>query len=532
MRFLSACITFILASVLAAVIFGFLFAGLSPVLAWSALSIGFIGGTVAWRSTTSVSYQDPTAWDYTALGVFTLVSLRAFLWLIYQDGNDWKVLSPNNLGDISKHIQIIRYLAVGANFWPENPFYAGEPLCYYIGTDVFNSLLTLTGVPVERGLVWIGLLGAGLTGWSLWKWGRSFALAGLLFNGGFAGFAIFSTFEFADFQSDLAWKNLFLAIFVTQRAFLYALPAGLLLLFDWRERYFGGTPCLPRWLGLLLYSTLPIFAAHAFLALSIVLLSLFIFQSSARKSLLQFVGLAFLPASLCMWLVTGGFSLDSGIRFLPGWMQGEAGLWFWILNFGISLPLLCVLAWRIVVDPDRTARSFAAAGLALFAICTVVAFAPWPWDNTKIMIWGWIICLPFLWEKVLAPCRVEIRWIVIISLFFSGAVSLVGGLDARHGYRLIGRNELDQARAALAVVPALDPIATTTEYNNPAVLLGRPVICGYEGMLWAHGLDYRSRWILHEKVLAREPGWPEIARKIGAKWLYLPPSRAVSSEKP
>jgi hypothetical protein len=141
--------------------------------------------------------------------VFTIVSLRAFLWLIYSVGDQWRVLSPYNLGDISLHIQFIRYLAGGVDFWPASPILTGVPLSYPLGADLWNSLLFLSGVPVERGLIWTGLAGAALTGWALWRWGGAFGMAAFLFNGGLAGFAIVLTGHLQDFQSDLAWKNFF-----------------------------------------------------------------------------------------------------------------------------------------------------------------------------------------------------------------------------------------------------------------------------------------------------------------------------------
>ena len=43
--------------------------------------------------------------------IFALVSLRAFLWLVFVEGDTIKVLSPNNLGDLALHLTYIRYLA-------------------------------------------------------------------------------------------------------------------------------------------------------------------------------------------------------------------------------------------------------------------------------------------------------------------------------------------------------------------------------------------------------------------------------------
>ena len=187
------------------------------------------------------------------------------------------VLSPNNLGDLSLHLNLIRYLSTGVSFWPESSILSDAPLSYPLGADLFNSLLEVCGVETIRGLVWTGLAGAALTGYALWLWGGAFGIAALLFNGGLAGFAVLRTLQIEDFQREIVWKNLFLSMFVTQRGLLFALPAGLFLLNVWRERYFRGTNrSVPFWLQVLLYASMPLFNVHAFLFLSFVLVAIFV----------------------------------------------------------------------------------------------------------------------------------------------------------------------------------------------------------------------------------------------------------------
>ena len=65
----------------------------------------------------------------------------------------------------------------------------------------------------------------------------------------------------------------------------------------------------------------------------------------------------------------------------------------------------------------------------------------------------------------------------------------------------------------------LDRIAVDPRFNHPAILLGRPVVCGYEGHLWSHGLDYRKTRAKLRNVMAAGPGWISDARDIGAKWI-------------
>ena len=514
-------------AVVCGVILGFLLGGLTQSTAWISLASGMVIGAMAFASTSKRKTPSLTPWDWLMFAVFAIASLRAFLWLIYRVGDEVRILSPYNLGDISLHIQFIRYLASGVSFWPESPILSGTPMVYPLGADLWNSLLLLIGVPLEQGLIWAGLAGAMVTAWALWRWGGAFAIAALLFNGGLAGFAIFQTGQISDFQSEMAWKNIFLTMFVTQRGLLYALPCGLLLLQAWREDFFGEGSKIPQSVQFLLYASLPLFNAHAFLFLSLTLASIFIFQPSSRRQLIVFVALALIPASIAAYFVTGYFSASSGLRWLPGWMQGSHGAIFWIANFGITLPLVVVLAWKGIIQGNASSRSFCIPALGVGVLCGFIAFAPWEWDNTKLMLWSWIACAPFLWELVLKPLPRLLSSGLCVILFFSGAVSLIGGLDGRHGYELSTRLELATARIALNDVPPGTRIAIDPQFNHPAILLGYPVVCGYEGHLWSHGLKYRDTWDKLALVLKQQPDWRQTAQEIGAKWVYLKGQKTI-----
>jgi len=550
MRLPVAILVFVAASVTAAVALAFPLGGLSPALAWTAFAIGAAAAVAAWRGTPSQKSPAPTAWDILLLCVFALASLRAFLWLIYPVGDEWRVLSPNNLGDLSKHIHFIRYLANGVEFWPESPFFPSVPLSYYLGTDLFNALLLCVGIPLEKGLVWVGLCGAALSAWALWRWGGAFAIAALLFNGGLAGLLIFRGGQLGDFQSELGWKNFFLSMFVTQRALLFAIPASFLLLSSWRGSFFRSEMKIPRWVAYLLYATMPIFSIHAFAFLSLVLAAIFVVLPVARRPLFLFVAAAFPVASALVYFVTGGFSQEAAAHWHPGWMQAGPDwiewlnktlqpapplpppfpeLLFWVINFGVSLPLLGILAWQTARKRSLELLSFAAPSLLLFAASCFFRFAPWEWDNTKFFIWAWLCCAPYLWSTI-SCWPLAVRLATCTALFFSGTLSLMGGLDGRHGYRLVNRSELAQAEAILSQVPFEDRIATEPTFDNPAVLLGRPVVCGYEGMLWAHGLDYRSTFECLNDVLAGRDLGMKKARLINAKWILRDKDELIKVE--
>ena len=555
MKWLSAALAFAFASVIAATLLAFLFSGLKVSVAWLAFACGIVAASAAWRATESPARARLGCGDWLVLAFFALCSLRAFLWLIYARDDEICVLSPNNLGDLSLHLNLIRYMASGVPFWPDSSILSRAPLSYPLGADLFTSLLELCGVTTARGLIWTGLAGAGLTGCALWFWGGPFGIAAFLFNGGLAGFAVLRTLQIEDFQREMVWKNLFLSMFVTQRGLLFALPAGLLLLHTWRERYFRtGHRVIPAWLQLLLYASMPLFNIHAFLFLSIVLLSLFItcragtaepFPHRAEghgvstaaapagisvpspgnpgSEILVFVAWAVIPATFWIFAVTGFFSASSGFRWFPSWMAGETGwsAWTWAGNFGLVLPLSLALAISLVFDRDPEARCFVWTAAAIFVACCLVVVAPWEWDNMKVILWSWLVAAPYLWTRMIVPLRVPARVCVCGLLFFSGGVSLIGGLDGRHGYAIARRSELAAWQHAIADIPPEDRFACVSDYNHPLILLGRKVACGYEGHLWSHGLNYRAKLDLLNRSLSGEVDWRTSAEPLDTAWLGL-----------
>ncbi len=527
MNFVAAALFAISTAVLTAIALAFGRGGLNPSVAGIALGAGGIVAAFSiWQQReTRPPHRPITGTEWVVIVMFILFALRAFGWLVFADGDSIKVLSPNNLGDLSLHLTYIRYLANGAPFWPENPIFAGGSLTYPIGMDLFNSLLSLLGVNDLRGLIWLGLAGSALTGIALWRWGGAFTLAGFLFNGGIAGLAIFRDGHFADFQSELAWKSIPLALFVTQRGLLFALPAGLLLLCSWRARLFSADPDawrLPRWGEVLLYASLPIFHFHTFLFLSIVLAVWFVAKPDARRHLVFVVGAAFIPASFLVLLVTGFFKGASILGWKPGWMQDDENFFvFWFLNFGV-LPLFVAALSRKMRSRDERLwpGSLVFTGVGVFLLCCFVKFAPWEWDNTKLMLWSYLAVLPYLWSHVIAPLPWLLRALSCVGLFFSGFVSLVGGIDGSHtGHEIATRSQLDDVAAAVRGIPITERFIGYATYNHPLLLNGRPMALGYPGHAWSHGLDWRPTSSKVDAVLRGRPDWRELCAELGVRYL-------------
>src|SRR6266516_1529501 len=352
MKWLSAVLTFVNLSVVCGLLLGMAGRGLNLLSASLALVCGAAFAVAAYLGTSDTAVPDkaanhpaverkaqnaselestPTAatwsaliryrhvWFWAMAVCFAVFAVRSFCWLLYIDGSDLRIQSPNNLGDLSLHVTLIRNFANGAPIWPDNPIYVFSKVRYPAGIDLFNALLYLVHIDLITGFMWVGLVASLATFYAFFRWGGTFGVAGFLFNGGIAGFQFFTTLKFLDYQggNKIAWKSIPLSMFVTQRGWLYAIPAALLLLWHWRQKFFSGTPAaaaevaavasaeaddpgqstavdargyrkgpLPFWVELSLYASMPLFHLHTFLALTIVLLFALLFE---RPSELGFI---------------------------------------------------------------------------------------------------------------------------------------------------------------------------------------------------------------------------------------------------
>jgi hypothetical protein len=590
MKWLSGGLTFVNFATVCALLFGMVAGGLGKTSALFSLCLGCAAAVLAYAGTSDARLAQTTVtkepkrsrqhqkkltsaedsprsykkiWLWLIGLCFAIFAVRSFCWLLYIDGDQLRIQSPNNLGDIALHITYIRNFANGVALWPENPIYVSGAIRYPVGIDLFNALLVLAGIELRHGLIWVGLLASLATFYAFWRWAGSFGIAAFLFNGGVAGFQILHTWKWSDYQGvpSIAWKSIPLAMFVTQRGLLYAIPAGLLLLYHWRAKFFpahqgaalskapssknvGGLkttdapsrrPPLPFWVECSLYASMPLFHVHTFMALSIALGFWFLIGKSAmRKQLLLLGGCAIIPATFFVWLVSNHFQASSVFAWQPGWVQtidefAKPFFEFWWANFGVWLPLIlffCALCiWRAWQSGVRSIfrlpvnLAFLIPAAAIFTLTCLIKFAPWEWDNTKVMIWAYFMILPFLWKDLIARWPQEVRVGLYVALFGSGFVSLMGGLAAP-GYDLASRGEIDGVAIAVRNLPMEARFAAFPTYNHPLLLNGRKVVLGYPGHLWTQGFDFGKTNDELTSLMNGAVNWREIAHRLRVRYLF------------
>jgi hypothetical protein len=526
-----------------ATVFGVLFSyspwELTPRTSFVALFVGLlVSAAVLWRRGEAKPLKIGSWASMTAIAVsvlFLAFAVREFSQVIFVQNDSVRVLSRNNLGDICLHLTHINYLGASPRYWPDNPIFAFDKLRYPIGLNLFNAELAQIGIGPQLGIVLVALFGSLLTLRALLLFNGAFGVAGFLFNGGLAGFLFFQSFALKDYQQELAWKSIPLAMFITQRGLLYAVPAGLILLYHWRTTLFERrlNRGLPLWVEWLLYSTMPLFHLHTFLFLSFLLLWWFLFgDPNWRSHLLRLVLLSLAPASFWIYCITG-FSKTGAVAWKPGWMADANGTswWFWLQNFGLFLPAciafaiyLCFPAKPLMRDAKQMLRLFFFPSAIVFLACCFVKFAPWEWDNTKLFFWAYLVMLFCLWEGVLKKWPWLARIPIFIGFFFSGFISLIGGsLADPQGFEIGRASEWRQVSDATHSFPPEAVFAIYPTYNHPLLVNGHRVVMGFPGHLWSHGLDYRPVEVKLQSLMQSDTNWQITAKELGVSYLFWGP---------
>jgi hypothetical protein len=564
MKPLSAGLTLINVATVTGLILGITGGGLNRTHALIALIVGLAASILAWSQTrwfskgiekTSAQARsgEKTApvshsggnrrfWFWVISLLFALTAVRSFCWLIYLDGPSLVMQSPFNAGDLSLHITYIRYFAHGVPLWPENPILSGTLMRYPAGIDLFNALLVLLRCPLFPSLIYMGLIGSAATFYTLYRWGGTFTVAGFLLNGGLFGLKFFQTFHLANYQADhVAWKSIPLTLLVPQRGFLYAFPVGLLLLLHWRRKLFPAEEerlhnLIPFWVEWSLYASMPLFHIHTFMALSFILGVWLVVCPSARRHVGLLFAAAFLPAAGLTWLITGHFGASSILDWAPGWVQANSNfdfpfVKFWLLNFGLTLPALIALVLlvgkkatghRPLSQPVSTeVFAFVLPAALLFIAAVFIKVAPQGWDNIKLMVWSYLICLPFLWRDLISELQRPLQYVVCFLLFVSGFISLVGGLmDGSPGIRLADRAEIEAVGKATRKLPISACFASFPHYDHPLLLNGRRVALGFPYHAWSQGFDLDQVEQELKSLMLGNPNWRELAHKLHAGYLF------------
>lgn len=565
-RTLSAALFFVAHSVSAtatAFVLSWIFGGLSPAIA--AVSLGFsflraarfvraMRNSLEWRAPESLQ-----GWSIAEMliAIFVLfASFKHFGWLLANmPGGSITTLSSTNYGDLPLHLNYIRAIASGIDFPPLNPIFALEPLRYPFGPDLYNALWECLGVQTSGHLFLTGVAATFASLVLLRELGGAWAMAAFFLAGGSV---------VADVPAAVDWKSFFLAIWITQRGMLWAIPMGATILLYLRPHLANDTR-LPRkavsGLGRM-WGAFPLFHAHSFVVVSLLLFFLTWRDfgiSRTRDFLRRFfaenraLAWAFLPATFLIHHTSAGFSKASVIHWRAMWLVpensgfNETSLWIW-KNFGLALCTLVAMASIITLikkfwlndelkqRPTRSSHDEVIIFIAFFVVFFFVMLAPWEWDNIKVLVWPWLLIFALIGRSLrrIEILRPSVLWslltfIGIGTAFSPGVVAIAESWLHPHerSTTLWTIEQIAYAEAALMRVPKKAVFAAVPTPVHVLAYFGRVRAVGYPGHLWSHAIAYHDAENALEFLMNGTEGWVEAAKKLKVTHIYWGPEERM-----
>jgi hypothetical protein len=416
----------------------------------------------------------------------------------------------------------------------------------------------------------------------------------LFFSGGLGFFAFFTDFgaqskSLIDFLwhvpldytigDKFRWGNSMVVMFMTQRSLLLGMPLTLLVLGAlWRifheetssrEDPSEGTGFVSSTTSIfivgLLAGLLPLIHLHSLAVLFVTGVFLFALQPGKWKLWAAFAGgVAVIAVPELLWSIAGSASETS--KFV-GWHFGwnkkddESFLWFWLVNTGIFIPVLAAGIYLVsrsagpvdasahrdkhdvhkgkhtvktppAIDPTHLLLFYLPFAF-LFVVSNIAKFAPWEWDNIKILIYWFVgsipfaaYCLSWLWRRAAALKAFAVLCLVVLTL--SGAIDVWRTVSGQINYKVFDRDavliaeKLKQSTAPNAL------FLNAPTYNTAVVLTGRRSLMRYIGHLSSHGIDYAERERDLKQMYLGGPDAAGLMEKYGIDYVLISPEERTS----
>lgn len=460
-------------------------------------------------------------------GIFILSAVISPKLLIEKPDGSLHTGIINAFGDVAWHTANITLFAAEQSVPPENPIFAGNPLVYPFMVNYLSALLIVGGASLVASVTWpavwlipvlVTLLYCFVRVYTGSKRAGVIALLLFLFGGATFGFLRLPTdFKAADTtiinflthlpdrdysgvgtDSVFHFLNPVMTLLLPQRPFLMgmSLAFAILLLLHPREK----KPNKEYLVAGVLAGVLPLFHGHTILALIPPIIVLFLLRPNIRSWLL-FAAPALAIGLPQMTIYSFGEHTEGAFfRFDPGWMAGEVNrFWYWFQNTGFLIPAV-VLGIFLPSAPAKL-KGIAGAGMVLFIAANIWLFAPWAWDNFKLIVYFFIFSLPLVaW---LADQMLQRSKTVILSVcvwLFLATHMLSAGLDiwklALPTATVWGEWDARTVAAAKMIERTTnqgDTILTAPIHNSAVALAGRPMYLGFAAHVWSHGYEPWTR---------------------------------------
>jgi hypothetical protein len=458
----------------------------------------------------------------------------------------------NNVGDLPFHLSVITSFVRGANFPPEHPDFAGARLTYPFLSDFIAAIFVRAGADLQGALFLENLvLTLALVGllyyWAL-KLTRDTVAALItpsliLLSGGLGWMSaakdllkssngVFATLMHLPRDYTVMWDGAYrwgniLNMVAIQRSLLLGVSLSIIVWTLWwrairneadhpsadmppKRRAWSKSLQLKHMIAAgAVAGLLPLAHSYSFIVMIGMgaCLALLFRQWLAWTT---FFVVALMIAAPQLLFLSHNSALHAANFFGWHWglyLTGNNFVWFWILNTGLSIPLLVIAAlWRGRTPTiSNPLLRFYLPFTLCFIVPNLIRLAPWRWDNLKVMVYWYIASAPLIAMLLAKLWRANSLIRLAVPALFSSLI-LAGSLDVWRVISNVSENKVyDQEIIAFAgmIVKSTPPralILHVPNLNHAVFLTGRRSLIG--PYLFSHGIDYASRAADFQRIYA------------------------------
>lgn len=505
--------------------------------------------------------------------ILTLMLALFFRRAAYQDAEGIGTGVWDSYADLAYHLGFIQSFLIGDNFPPEHPMYAGTSLTYPFMADFQVSVLMKAGLPMMDAMflhnILLILALAGLLFAFTLRVTRSrvaaFAAPWLLFLCGGLGFMLIFpeaqengqgileflsnlSHDFTEWQQTLYFGNSLVYWFAPMRGMILSAPLMVAVWWFWWGAIGSSKEALMqkrlRAAGILT-GLIPLVHTHTFLDTvgMGICLSLLGRWQTPRYTSAWWKGWAISLAIAIVMAIPQIFLLFSGSKTQTtsffgvffGWMSKEAELdpfRYWLLNLGLFIPVLLIsLFWRHKGKPlaRPELRRFYLPFWLCFIAPNLIKFAPWEWDNIKVLYVWFIASVPLvalviarLWDGAVVGSR-ALAMTLFLLLTLSGGMDVWRVCSGGPGSIIFVKDSITFSERIAESTPPRAVILCAPVHNSPVMLAGRIAFMNYPGFLWTNGLPHEEREQEVKAIYSGAPNAEELLRERGIDYIILGP---------
>jgi branched-subunit amino acid ABC-type transport system permease component len=142
-------------------------------------------------------------------------------------------------------------------------------------------------------------------------------------------------------------------------------------------------------------------------------------------------------------------------------------------------------------------------------LANVVAFAPWDWDNHKVLVYWFLAvaiaaaaALVWLWSRWRHALARGALVLVIATMVASGVLEDVTQALGESTYRMLDAEQVELGELVAERTPPKAVFLTGMANHDPVQMIaGRTLYVGYANWLWAEGVPYVPRQNIALEIL-------------------------------